>query len=509
LAISVSTDDAVQAFSTSLIVFLSPVAGAAGAAASAMSVDAAVAASVPAAVSVFVELGELEPHAATPRTAASDRVNESTGRERRMWIPLDLVVACGKQRPTSVPYSGPGLRGGTRVVCRVAQSGRRQGPVRRIAHCGACRMIDVRNVWKVFGAARPDVAIDLAVAGADRASVLAQTGATIGVRDVSFHVAKGETFVVMGLSGSGKSTLIRCLAGLHDVTRGEITIDDTPLVGIDPARLRELRRTKMAMVFQHFGLFPHRKVIDNVAYGLEVQGVAKAERRRKAGEIIDLVGLNGWADRYPDQLSGGMQQRVGLARALALDPEILFFDEPFSALDPLIRHDMQDELLRLQRELRRTIVFITHDFSEALRLGERIAVMKDGVFEQVGTAEDVVARPQTDYVRAFTRDVPRSKVLRVRTVMSECADAADRSPSLREIDADACVDELIPHFLLDPARVRVVADGVTIGIVEPHHVATVLASGNGASTRTAVGSIVAVVPPVSAVASVVASVGGA
>ncbi len=334
-------------------------------------------------------------------------------------------------------------------------------------------MIEVRALWKVFGPGDHNRGIATAETGASRADILSSTGQTIGVRDVSFHVGEGESFVVMGLSGSGKSTLIRCMSGLQAISRGDVTIDGTSLVGISEDRLRELRRSKFAMVFQHFGLFPHRKVIDNAAYGLEVQGVSKERRRSKAGEILSLVGLDGWADHYPDQLSGGMQQRVGLARALALDPEILFFDEPFSALDPLIRHDMQNELLRLQSEQRRTIVFITHDFDEALRLGDRIAVMKDGVFEQVGTPEAVVAHPATPYVTAFTRDVSVAKVIRVHTVMASMP--ADTSSSGRHVLSTDTLESIVPLFLADPSAVAVRdAAGATVGQISGSQVAAAL-----------------------------------
>ncbi len=354
-------------------------------------------------------------------------------------------------------------------------------------------MIDVRNVWKVFGPGDQERAIQLSQGGASRSEVQTQCGQTVGVRDVSFSVATGESFVVMGLSGSGKSTLIRCLSGLHDITQGQVSIDGTELIGVSAERLRELRRSKMAMVFQHFGLFPHRKVIDNVAYGLEVQGVDKTTRRKAAGDVLSLVGLDGWADHYPDQLSGGMQQRVGLGRALALNPEILFFDEPFSALDPLIRHDMQDELLRLQTEQRRTIVFITHDFDEALRLGDRIAVMKDGVFEQVGKPEEVVARPATDYVTAFTKSVPIGKVVRVATLMNPVepgsqSDALSdkqsdfRSVSSRTISESALLEDVVPMFLVDPSPVSVVnSDGVTIGSITGNSIAAIYSARQAAS----------------------------
>ena len=238
--------------------------------------------------------------------------------------------------------------------------------------------IEVRNVWKVFGSGASTTAIALAEGGASRSQILQQTDQTVAVRDVSFSVGRGETFVVMGLSGSGKSTLIRCLSRLIEPSKGEVLLDGKDLLAMGEEELRGVRRGQMSMVFQHFGLFPHRRVIDNIAYGLEVQGVDKTTRLARANDVLEIVGLSGWADHYPQQLSGGMQQRVGLARALAVDPQILLFDEPFSALDPLIRKEMQDELIRLQKTMQRTIIFITHDFAEALRLGDRIAIMKDG-----------------------------------------------------------------------------------------------------------------------------------
>lgn len=247
--------------------------------------------------------------------------------------------------------------------------------------------------------------------------ILAQTDHVLAVRNVSFEVFPGETFVVMGLSGSGKSTLLRCLSRLIDPTRGQVVVDGLELTTADKHTLREIRRHKMSMVFQHFGLFPHRRIIDNVAFGLEVQGQKKEQRYKRARQALALVNLAEWENRYPDELSGGMQQRVGLARALAVDPEILLFDEPFSALDPLIRREMQDELLRLQRQMHKTLVFITHDFAEAIKLGDRIAIMKDGEFVQVDTPEQVVLQPINEYVAEFTKDVPKSKVLTARAIM--------------------------------------------------------------------------------------------
>ncbi len=280
----------------------------------------------------------------------------------------------------------------------------------------------------------------------------------------------------MGLSGSGKSTLIRCLSRLVEPTYGRVLLDGEDICEATPERLREFRRHKLSMVFQHFGLFPHRKVIDNVAYGLEIQGMSKVDRYERADRVLEMVGLRDWALHYPQELSGGMQQRVGLARALAIEPEILFFDEPFSALDPLIRRDMQDELLELQREMQRTIVFITHDFSEALKLGDHIAIMKDGGFDQIGTPEEVITNPATDYVREFTRDVPRTKVLTVGMVMG---------PPMPDIVADGSA--LAMDMILDDALATVLShdrtlavidgDGFIVGSLERTTVAGILAAG--------------------------------
>jgi glycine betaine/proline transport system ATP-binding protein len=276
--------------------------------------------------------------------------------------------------------------------------------------------ISGRNIWKVFGP-HPERTWQTLAAGQSRGEILKNTGHVVAVRDVAFDVREGEIFVVMGLSGSGKSTLIRCISRLIEPTHGQIVVNDQEVTAMDEKQLRELRRHKMSMVFQRFGLFPHRSVIENTAYGLEVQGVDKAARTKRAKEVLELVGLESWERYYPHELSGGMQQRVGLARALAVDPEILLCDEPFSALDPLIRREMQDELIRLQKMVHKTIIFITHDFLEALKLGDHIAIMKAGEFMQIGTPEQVVAQPANDYVREFTKDVPRAKVLTARTIM--------------------------------------------------------------------------------------------
>ena len=280
-----------------------------------------------------------------------------------------------------------------------------------------------RDIWKVFGPSPERVMASLD-RSASRAEVQEATGHVVAVKDVSFEVREGETFVVMGLSGSGKSTLVRCLSRLIEPTAGEVIIDGEDILGCSERALTDLRRTKMSMVFQHFGLLPHRKVIDNVVFGLEVRGTPRADRTDRAMEVLDLVGLKGWDQHYPRELSGGMQQRVGLARAMAVDPEILIFDEPFSALDPLIRREMQDELLDLQARLKKTMVFITHDFLEAIKMGDHIAIMKDGEVAQTGTPEEIVANPANKYVADFCEDVPRYKVLSAGKVMQPAGMAA-------------------------------------------------------------------------------------
>nr|WP_260859782.1 glycine betaine/L-proline ABC transporter ATP-binding protein [Streptomyces cupreus] len=275
--------------------------------------------------------------------------------------------------------------------------------------------MEAEHLYKVFGR-RQDKAVERLRAGADREE-LRSDGTTAAVIDASFTVEPGQIFVVMGLSGSGKSTLLRMLNGLLEPTAGQVRFDGQDLTALSPRDLREVRARKISMVFQHFALFPHRSVVENAAYGLEVQGVPKAERLARATESLELCGLKGWEKSWPDELSGGMQQRVGLARALATDADLLLMDESFSALDPLIRRDMQDQLLQLQTKLKKTIVFITHDLNEAMRLGDRIAVMRDGRIVQTGTAEDILVRPADDYVASFTQDVDRSRVLTASSVM--------------------------------------------------------------------------------------------
>jgi glycine betaine/proline transport system ATP-binding protein len=327
--------------------------------------------------------------------------------------------------------------------------------------------IACRHIWKVFGP-NPAQVIQQISADQTRTQILADTGHVLAVRDVSFEVEKGETFVVMGLSGSGKSTLVRCLTRLTEPTDGQVLMAGQDVTRLDERQLLELRRHRVSMVFQNFGLFPHRRVLENVAYGLEVQGMPKAARLKRASQMVELVGLAGWEHHFPKQLSGGMQQRVGLARALAVDPEILLFDEPFSALDPLIRREMQDELLRLQRVMHKTIVFITHDFVEALRLGDQIAIMRDGRFVQVGTPPELVLRPENDYVSAFTKDAPRAKVLTAASIMQPAA-SDGRVPEAGGpvIAADAKLEDCIPLIAAHRVPIRVVdAENSAVGCVD-------------------------------------------
>ncbi|WP_171332898.1 quaternary amine ABC transporter ATP-binding protein [Enterococcus cecorum] len=276
--------------------------------------------------------------------------------------------------------------------------------------------LEVKHLTKIFGR-KTHQALNMITENKSKKEILAKTGATVGVYDANFQVNEGEIFVVMGLSGSGKSTLIRLLNRLIEPTDGQIFIDGQDIAKLDKEGLREVRRHKINMVFQSFGLFPHRTILENVEYGLEIKGVTKEEREKRAKKALDNAGLLDFADQYPDQLSGGMQQRVGLARALANDPEILLMDEAFSALDPLIRREMQDELLDLQAREKRTIIFITHDLNEALRIGDRIALMKDGQIMQIGTGEEILTNPANQFVREFVEDVDRTKVLTAQNIM--------------------------------------------------------------------------------------------
>ncbi len=332
--------------------------------------------------------------------------------------------------------------------------------------------ISVRNLWKVFGP-NPEAIVNSPDAMLSRSELRKKTGATAAVRDVSFDVGDGEVFVVMGLSGSGKSTLVRCLTRLVEPTAGEVDIQGEDILHVDAARLREIRRTRFSMVFQNFGLLPHRRVIDNVAFGLEINGMPKDRRYARAEEVVNLVGLQGYEQAYPDQLSGGMQQRVGLARALASDPAVMFFDEPFSALDPLIRRDMQAEVIRLHHEVGKTMVFITHDLQEALRLGDRIAIMRDGGLVQVGTPEQLVGAPADDYVANFVRDFPRSHVLTLGWIARPpVSDSELQGPAL---PAHMVIRDAARTVLDANGAVRVMADGALRGVVSSEEILSVIA----------------------------------
>jgi glycine betaine/proline transport system ATP-binding protein len=324
------------------------------------------------------------------------------------------------------------------------------------------------RVWKLFG---PEPARFLGAHPNPAAEQLAAAGLIGAVRDASLAIRTGEIFVIMGLSGSGKSTLVRCMSRLIEPTAGRILFDGEDLLAVAEARLIEIRRHKMGMVFQHFALLPHLTVLGNVAFPLEVQGIDRVRRARRALEMIELVGLKGRENYYPRELSGGQQQRVGIARSLAVEPEIWFLDEPFSALDPLIRREMQDEFLRLQSVLRKTIAFITHDFDEAIRLADRIAIMQDGAIIQIGTPEELATAPATPYVAEFTREIPRAKVLSVRAIMTP----AGADGFAGEVAAATKV-EAVARRVIDAGQPFAVTDeqGALIGQLEPRAVLDVL-----------------------------------
>ncbi len=323
-------------------------------------------------------------------------------------------------------------------------------------------VIAARNVWKLFG---PDPERYLAKMTEGRSfDDIRADGYIAGVKDVSIEVSRGEMLVIMGLSGSGKSTLVRCFSRLHDITGGTIEVEGQDIMALRERELIELRRSKMGMVFQSFGLLPHRTVLENVAFPLEMRGQERHARRERALEVVKLVGLEGREDYFPRELSGGQQQRVGIARSLAIEPDIWFLDEPFSALDPLIRREMQDEFLRLQELLGKTIVFITHDFDEALRLADRIAIMKDGAVEQCDTPDRIVLNPATEYVRKFTEEIDKARVVHARVLAKPANGApADGVP----IDASATIQNLARLLVNDPREAIPVADksGALIGVM--------------------------------------------
>jgi glycine betaine/proline transport system ATP-binding protein len=316
--------------------------------------------------------------------------------------------------------------------------------------------IEINNIYKIFGN-NPDSVMDMVKNGSTKDEVLEQTGHTVGLDNVSLNIEEGETFVCMGLSGSGKSTLIRHLNRLIDPTAGEILIDGENVMSLNPEQLIDFRRHKMSMVFQRFGLFPHKTVMQNVGYGLEMQGKSEDERDKIAMEKIEAVGLNGFENQFPNQLSGGMQQRVGLARALATNSDIMLMDEAFSALDPLIRSDMQKQLIDLQSELKKTIVFITHDLDESLRLGDHIGILNAGKLVQVGTPVDIIMNPADDYVKAFVKDVNRAKVVKAKIIMTKVSETngIDKSNLVR-VNEDQFIEEFLPQIVCTNANCEVV-----------------------------------------------------
>lgn len=335
--------------------------------------------------------------------------------------------------------------------------------------------ISCRNVWKVYGP-NPDYYFDRNGYELDTPKLTArmrEEGHIPACADVSFDVHVGEIFVIMGLSGSGKSTIVRCLSRLVEPSYGEIILDGEDLLKVSKNELIDIRRHKMGMVFQNFGLMPHLNVIENIAFPLKLQGLPLSERKKRAERVIELVGLEGRELHFPRQLSGGQQQRVGIARSLAVEPELWFLDEPFSALDPLIRRQMQDEFLRIQQKLHKSIVFITHDFLEALRIADRMAIMRDGVVVQMGTPADLIVNPADDYVKEFTSDVPLARVLRAHEVAREPTGSVD---GLEKMNGSISVEALMPQLAHHPDGIAIVDDNdVMLGVATPRSVVEVLA----------------------------------
>ena len=333
-------------------------------------------------------------------------------------------------------------------------------------------MIKCESVYKIFGT-NANKLLEKA-SGPISAEEFQKAGCIIGVNDASFEIHKGEMLVVMGLSGSGKSTLLRCISRLTDPTSGKIFIDGENLLEMNSKQLIELRRNKMGMVFQSFALLPHKTVLENIAFPLIIKVLPTEESIKKAMEMVELVGLKGRENYFPRELSGGQQQRVGIARSLAVEPDIWFLDEPFSALDTLIRKEMQDEFLRLQASLHKTIMFVTHDFDEALRLADRIAIMKDGIIEQLDTPDNIVLNPATEYVKKFTEDVPREKVLKIESIM----DKYDQSLAGHNTVSKDAIIETVAESILDSKEnltvIDVNNDNKPIGILQPKKVITVL-----------------------------------
>lgn len=345
--------------------------------------------------------------------------------------------------------------------------------------------IDIRNVWKIFGS-RADEAMDaIQRDGLSKQKVLERFNAVVGVADVSLSIRPGEIFCVMGLSGSGKSTLVRHINRLLEPTSGEITVDGRDILALSPEDLRAYRNRNISMVFQNFALLPHRSVLDNIAMPLEIRSVNKNLRLAKAQQVLEMVELDGWGNKFAHELSGGMQQRVGLARALAADPDVLLMDEPFSALDPLIRRQLQDEFITLSDVMKKTTVFITHDLDEAVRVGERIAIMRDGKIVQVGTPEEIITAPADDYVTDFVAGISRLKVVRAKTLMQPVAEAESQygplSDDLPKIDEDENLTRIIRLMIEVERPILVQQDGRTSGVITPRNVFRTVIEGTETS----------------------------
>lgn len=345
-------------------------------------------------------------------------------------------------------------------------------------------MIQVKNVWKIFGDRAEEALNAIQAQNLSKAEVLEQFNCVVGVANTSLDIKEGEIFCIMGLSGSGKSTLVRHFNRLLEPTAGEIIIDGIDVMQLNTPQLQKFRNERIGMVFQNFALMPHRSVLDNVAMPLEIRGIGKNERLQQASEVLEIVELGAWGNKFAHELSGGMQQRVGLARAISANPDVLLMDEPFSALDPLIRRQLQDEFIKLSRQLQKTTVFITHDLDEAVRIGDRIAIMKDGVVDQIGTAEEIVMNPQTEYVANFVAGISRLKVVKAHAIMkSNVRNLPINTPSVRNnvVSLDASLTEIIEMSIQRPGDIYVVDAEKVVGVIEQSDILKTVIEGTETS----------------------------
>ena len=345
-------------------------------------------------------------------------------------------------------------------------------------------MIQVKNVWKIFGDRAEEALNAIQAQNLSKAEVLEQFNCVVGVANTSLDINEGEIFCIMGLSGSGKSTLVRHFNRLLEPTAGEIIIDGIDVMQLNTPQLQKFRNERIGMVFQNFALMPHRSVLDNVAMPLEIRGIGKNERLQQASEVLEIVELGAWGNKFAHELSGGMQQRVGLARAISANPDVLLMDEPFSALDPLIRRQLQDEFIKLSKQLQKTTVFITHDLDEAVRIGDRIAIMKDGVVDQIGTAEEIVMNPQTEYVANFVAGISRLKVVKAHAIMKRnVTDLSISTPSVRNnvVNLDASLTEIIEMSIQRPGDIYVVDAEKVVGVIEQSDILKTVIEGTETS----------------------------